>query len=464
MLGNIAAILNLSKLKGRSKIVLKNALMSLALKGAGILISFVFVPLYLQAVGQRQFGIILTITSISNFISFFDVGIGNGLRVKLGKAIANNDQTLGRQYVSTAYYYVTILFSSVFVLYCIVSHWIKWYKILNIPSNEIAGLDALLVFIIGFYALLFIFNLLGAIFMADQKSSKKDVMVFTGNFLLITICITLKAMHLLNFYVLTILMCGLPVLVQFVYSLIFFSRQYRWLRPSLKFVNHSLRGDLLGLGVKFFLIQIVGLTIFSTTNILIAQLFKVDAVTQYNIAFKYYNITVIVFNILMSPLWGAFTNAWHQNDVKWISKNIKLYLGLIFVLIGVNIGQFFIYPYFIKIWLKRDFFIPFMLSVSLIMYNVVLCYNDVFAHFLAGIGKLNKQVYAAVIGGALNIPVTIYLAKFTTLGLSSILIANILCLLPSTFITTLETVRLIAAKKKEQNIDEQDVNLALHQR
>ncbi len=60
-------------------------------------------PIYLGAVGQRQYGIILTITSISNFISFFDVGIGNGLRVKLGKAIADNDLLLGKKYVSTTH-------------------------------------------------------------------------------------------------------------------------------------------------------------------------------------------------------------------------------------------------------------------------------------------------------------------------------------------------------------------------
>ena len=440
------------KLQDRSKIVAKNALLSLFLKGAGILISFIFVPLYLQTVGQRQFGIILTITSISNFISFFDVGIGNGLRVKLGKAIANNDRELGRQYVSTAYYYVTLLFVSVFLLYCAVSPWVEWSKILNISKSEIPGLNLLLVFIIGFYALLFILNLLGSVFMADQKSSIRDVMNFTGNFLIITTCLILKWFKVLDFYSLIILMCGLPVLVQLIYSIIFFSKRYSWLRPSLKFVNHTVRKDLLGLGVKFFLIQIVGLTIFSTTNILIAQLFDISSVTLYNIAFKYYNITVIVFNILMSPLWGAFTHAWHQNDVKWITKNIKLYLLIIVVFVAVNIGQFFIYPYFIKLWLKRDFAIPAILAVSLVLYNVVLCYNDIFAHFLAGIGKVNKQVYAAVIGGLFNIPVTIYLAKYTTLGLSAILFANILCLLPSTVITTIETMQLLAAKKRGENV------------
>jgi O-antigen/teichoic acid export membrane protein len=446
MLKTITSFFGANKLKDRSKLVAKNALISLILKGATILTSFIFVPLYLNSVGQRQFGIILTITSISNFISFFDVGIGNGLRVKLGKAIADGDQKLGRQYVSTSYFYVTILFTTVFLVYCLASPFIQWHKILNIPANEIHNLNVLMLFVIGLYTALFVFNLLTAVMMAAQKSFMKDLITFSSSLVIIVCCLILKGLHLLDFYKLLIIMCSVPVLSQIIYSFIFYNSQYSWLRPSLSFINHSLRKDLLGLGAKFFLIQIVALLIFSTTNILIAQLFNVSEVTRYNIAFKYYNITVIVFNILMSPLWGAFTQAWHQNDKKWITKNIKFYLLIVIGFVAINILQFFVYPYFIKLWLKREFVIPLIFAISLMLYNFILCYNDIFAHFLASIGNINKQVYAAVAGGLVNIPITIYLANHTSLGLAAILFANIICLLPSTIVTTIQTYSLLRSK------------------
>jgi O-antigen/teichoic acid export membrane protein len=161
----------------------------------------------------------------------------------------------------------------------------------------------------------------------------------------------------------------------------------------------------------------------------------------------------MVFAILMSPLWGAFTHAWYQNDVKWIVKNIKYYALISFAFIFVNVFQFFIYPTFIRLWLKQDFAITLLLTLSFIIYNFVYCYNNIFSHFLASIGQVNKQVYAAVFGGVINIPVTIYLARHTHLGLSSILYANIICLLPSTIVTTIQTIQLLRSKSKKENFD-----------
>ena len=151
----------------------------------------------------------------------------------------------------------------------------------------------------------------------------------------------------------------------------------------------------------------------------------------------------MVFTILMSPLWGAFTHAWHQKDVKWIVKNVKLYVLVVAVFGIFNILQLFLYPYFIHIWLRQNLTIPLMLGVSFVAYNFIYCYNNIFAHFLASIGQVNRQVYAAVIGGALNIPITIYLAKNTQMGLSAIVFANVICLLPSTFVTTVQTFQLL---------------------
>lgn len=447
MIGNVAQKLSFKNLKGRSQVVAKNAIISLMFKGFSILLSFVFVPLYLSSVGQRQYGIILTITSVSNFISFFDVGIGNGLRSKLGKAIANNDKILARKYVSTSYFYVAIFFTCVFILYCIAASWIEWSKILNIPVNEIQNLNSWVFGVIAFFIIRFVIQLVGNVLMADQKSSLNDSIQFSTSLLTIIICLILKQINSLNFYTLLLTTCALPVLVLIIYSIILYSTKYKWLRPSFAYVDHSIRKDLLGLGLKFFLIQIVALTIFSTTNIIIAQLFNIADVTTYNIAFKFYNITVMVFSILMSPLWGAFTNAWYQNDVKWITKNIKYYIGILLLFVLVNLIQYFIYPHFIHIWLKRELVIPGVLVVSFILYNFIFCYNDIFAHFLASIGQVNRQVYAAVAGGVLNIPITIYLAKNTHLGISAILFANIICLLPSTIVTTIQTIQLLKKGK-----------------
>jgi hypothetical protein len=44
------------------------------------------------------------------WISFFDIGINNGLRNKLTAALAHNDYNLGRKYVSTTYAILFLIF------------------------------------------------------------------------------------------------------------------------------------------------------------------------------------------------------------------------------------------------------------------------------------------------------------------------------------------------------------------
>jgi O-antigen/teichoic acid export membrane protein len=447
MVGNILRLTKFKQLNERSKVVAKNALISLCVKGFTILLGFAYVPLFLSTVGQRKYGILLTIISLSSFVSFFDVGIGKGLRIHLGRAIADNNRDLSKQYVSTSYFYITLLFIGFFLIYLCVSPWVDFYKVFNVSNNEVDHLNTTMMVVIASFAVNFILSLLGTIMQADQKSSTNDFLNFLSNFSSLLLCLVLKWLHLLHFNNLILIMLLLPVFMQLMYSIIYFSTSYKWLRPSLSHVKHSIRKDLLNLGFKYFLIQIVAITIFSTTNILIAQLFNVEDVATYNIGYKYYNVTVMVFSILMSPLWGAFTQAWHQGDIKWISKNLKFYTLLVVALVVVNLAQVFIFPYFIHLWLKRDIAIPGVLAASYIIYNFIFCYNDIFAHFLAGVGKVDRQLYSAIAGGVLNIPVTIYLAKHTDLGLSSILLANVICLLPSSIVTTIHTIQLLRSKK-----------------
>ncbi|HPL19348.1 MAG TPA: LPS biosynthesis flippase, partial [Spirochaetota bacterium] len=66
-------------------------------------------------------------------------------------------------------------------------------------------------------------------------------------------------------------------------SVVLFHGKYIQLRPSVRTVRLSHAGLLLGLGIKFFTIQISGLILFSTSNVIITQALGADQVTTYNI-------------------------------------------------------------------------------------------------------------------------------------------------------------------------------------
>ena len=59
-----------------------------------------------------NYGIWLTVSSIISWMSFFDIGINNGLKNKFAEAKAMNNEVLIQKYVSTTYFVLALIFVS----------------------------------------------------------------------------------------------------------------------------------------------------------------------------------------------------------------------------------------------------------------------------------------------------------------------------------------------------------------
>ena len=90
----------LNKGQKRSVKAKKNILASFLIKGTSILIGFYMVPLTIGYVDKEQYGVWLTLSSVVGWFSFFDIGLGSGLRNKLALALANDEMEKAKSYVS----------------------------------------------------------------------------------------------------------------------------------------------------------------------------------------------------------------------------------------------------------------------------------------------------------------------------------------------------------------------------
>jgi O-antigen/teichoic acid export membrane protein len=94
----------------RTSNVKKNIWASLILKGINILASLLIIPLTIHYVNPTQYGIWLTLSAIIVWITYFDLGLSQGFRNRFSEAIANNNIELAKQYVSTTYALMFIIF------------------------------------------------------------------------------------------------------------------------------------------------------------------------------------------------------------------------------------------------------------------------------------------------------------------------------------------------------------------
>ena len=118
----------------RSIIVKKNIAASLVLKCVSILVSLQVVPLTIDYINPTKYGIWLTLSSIIAWLSYFDLGFAHGFRNYFAEAKAKGDIKLAKEYVSTTYAVLFLLFSVILLITLIVNKYLNWSSVLNIDA------------------------------------------------------------------------------------------------------------------------------------------------------------------------------------------------------------------------------------------------------------------------------------------------------------------------------------------
>lgn len=406
----------------RSTNILKNIFASFFIRGCSIAISLFLVPLTIRYVNPTQYGIWLTLSSIIGWFGFFDIGFGNGLRNKFTEALAKGEHELARVYVSTTYAILGIIIGVVLALFCCINPFLNWVKILNAPSSMARELTILALIVFVFFCLQFILQLITTIITANQQPAKAAFFNLLGSvFSLIVIFILTKTTSGNLIYLGLALGCT-PVLVLTSSSLWFYTHQYRKYAPSLKLVNFSYARNLMTLGLKFFIIQIAFVILYETSNIVITQLFGPAQVTPYNIAYKYFSVVPMVFSIVLTPFWSAFTEAYVKKDEQWIRNTIRklqkfwlLFLAGALLMLALSAKVY-------QLWVGSLVQVPFLLSASIFLYVMINAWCMIFSMFLNGVGKLKLQLYSSLFGAIVNIPLAIFLAK--QIGIAGVVLST----------------------------------------
>ncbi len=393
---------------------------------------------------ETEYGIWLTLSSIVTWINFFDIGLGNGLRNKLAEALAQNNKILGQEYVSTTVALLVLIMGSIFLIFIIINPFLDWNKILNVTTISPYALTKLVFVIIGFFAIQFIFKFIGIILLADQKSSLNDLLSTVSSLLSLLIIYLLTCFTQGNLMYVAIVFLVSPIIIQLGVGFFLFHGRYYFLRPRFNCIYFKHTKDLIGMGVQFLILQISGLIVFTTSNILISRLWGPEKVTPYNIAFKYFNIITMLFSIVLSPMWSAYTHAYCSGDFKWMKKMIKTtsllwgisVLAVILMMVNAN----FIYT----LWVGKSVQIPTSLSYIMGIYTIITNWNNIFSQMLAGVGKIRLSLLNSTFNAIIFIPLALYMGEL--FGIVGITLAMCIVLLTSSFWQPVQCWKIINQK------------------
>jgi len=432
----------------RSNKAKKNIAISILIKGLSIFAGFLLVPLALEYLDSTRYGIWLTLSSILAWFGFFDIGLGNGLRNKFAEAKAKGDDKLVKTYVSTTYAIVTSIMFILFTLFLIVNKFLDWTKILNTPSSMRTDINNMVIVVFIFFCLRFVTKLLTNILLADQKSGIRDSLDLISKLMNLGLIFLLLKTTEGSLFKLGLVYSVTPVFVLIIASFFFFTKYYSAYIPSIKYIDFKYSKDLMKLGLDFFIIQIAAVIIYSTDNMIITQLFGPAEVTPYNIAHKYFGMAMMGFIIIIAPFWSAFTEAYTKGDFAWIKKSIKKLIGIWSILaIGLLIMLVIANPFY-DFWLDGKVKVPFLLSLLMGVFVLMQSWNTIFVHFINGVGKVKLQRNIAIFGAILNIPLSIFFAKYLRMGISGVIFATVLGTFIGIVISPLQYFMIINGKAK----------------
>lgn len=404
----------------------RNVLLMLLYKGGNILIGLLLVPMTINYVDSENYGIWLTLSSMVAWMNFFDIGLNNGLKNKLAEALAINDYTLGKKYVSTTYAMLTLIFVPLMIILLFVVPFIDWPSLLNLSPKYGQSLVTALCILVAYFCLNTIFSTINVVMMANQQpadASLRNLIQQAASLAVIWILTLTTQGSLVK---LCIALCVVPLMIVLLFNLTLFRGKYHLVAPSFKTIDFHVAPDLMKLGVQFFIIQIAGVIQWQMANFLIIRYFGAVSVTEYNIAYKYLSVLYMVWGIMLAPIWAATTDAMAKGEYTWMQHTINKFLKafLLFTIIGILMVV--ISPWIYDIWIGDKVTIPLLLSVAVLIYNLAIMYGGIFVSILNGCGILKVQMLACIISPVIYLGIFFLCTKLFNVGIYSVVIASII--------------------------------------
>ena len=384
--------------EGSSRTIMakKNIIISFILKGISILISLQVVPITIHYVNSTRYGIWLTLSSLVSWLSFFDIGLTHGFRNRFAesKALGNIEQA--RVYVSTTYAVLFILFIAFSCLMILLNTFLNWSDLLNINQMYSKELNHVFLIVAVFFGINIVASVFTTMLVADQRPAVASFIQVIGqslSFAIVYILTKLTTGSLLN---LALVFSGIPVLVIILSSVILYKTKYKTYAPQLKLVKFSFVKSILGLGGQFFVITTSMLLIFQLMNVIISRVEGPEVVTQYNLAYRYFNALLMVVVIVLNPFWSAFTDAYAKKDYVWMRRT-KERLELLWIFSIPIIGMMvWASNLFYGFWLGHLVEIPLETTVAVSVYVLFQILGNIYMYMINGTGKVRIQliVYA----------------------------------------------------------------------
>ncbi|MFK8046231.1 MAG: lipopolysaccharide biosynthesis protein [Crocinitomicaceae bacterium] len=425
-----------------SKKLKSNILGSSAFKVISIACSFLLVRACANYMGEEKYGILLTVLSFFVWFSVLEVGISSNFRNRLTKYFSEKDSKNGKTVVSNVYRLLGKTYLVVILLLLIISSAFPFEYIFLPTDYSPHGFGLAFTLSAVFYMLFYIAFALNTILLSTHYAKATYLILALQNTVLLFGIYTFNYLDITpTFLLIFVWFTFVPLFFWVLSNVVIYKTILSDFAPQWNQVYSSNQSFKYNINYGFFIIQLCVLIIFSTDNLIIINKLSGSEVFKYNLAFKYFNILIVVFNVILLPYWSSFAEASHQNNKQWIKTHLK---KLILVWFGTFVMGFVLLVssnYAYHLWIGKTIEISFYLSVFMLISILLTAWNSIFAYYLNSISEVKSQTILSIISAGINIPLSLWLIDIY--GAKGVIISTCISLLPLAIVLPIQSFQMI---------------------
>ena len=397
-------------------------------RGLALLVSAVTLPLTVRYLGPLEYGIWVTISTSVVMLSVLDLGIANTLTNYIAKAYSKNDEQEAQRYFATAFWLTIGIMLGLSVMAFAAWRYVDWAALLNIQDAAVAERARACVGISAVYFLLSLpLNLAGRALSGYQQNHIANyfAMINSGlGFIAILTVVAMKgSMVMLMAAFCAAMLTGSLILNVWVYG--WFKA---FLRPMPWLAERALARGFIGEGFLFFLLQLCGLVVYNSDNLVISHYLSAREVTPYSVAWRLVSYAAMLQSLLIPSLWPAFTEAYHRRDMDWLRKTYRrttrtsLLVVSVAALLAGLLGRTLI-----RYWAGEPAVPSLSLMWCMAFWAVLVATTTNQALLLTATSRLKLESSVALIAAVANVFLSIHLV--TRLGSLGVLLSTIVSFL-----------------------------------
>lgn len=417
----------MSKEESRTQKSVRNTIYSFLQKATDIFLSFLLRTVFIHALGVSYLGVSSLFTNILTVLSLMELGVGGSIVFALYGPLANKN--FGK--VSALMQLYKQVYRVVGIAVAIVGVGLTPFldKIINLPEN-IEGIYIIYWLYVANTAASYFLTYRRSLLIADQRSdinAKNQIVFRLIRFILLTVILLIS--HNFILYIITDI---LNTIASNIHITLLVKRDYSCVEnaevdPLSKAEKKEIwRYMFSGIWFKF------GQTIVNSSDSIIISAFLSTILVG---VYSNYNLVTSNLGILVSLLFSSITASIGNFAVTQTPVEAeKLYKKVWFINYAISyyltVCTFCLITPFVQLWVGESYSLAELTVIVLSINFYITSMQGGTESFLGANGAMfYHNRYRSLVEGIVNIVVSIFFVKFTTLGITGVFLGTTVCFL-----------------------------------